>query len=52
MLEWFPFPSSVKLLEPEMEPGTSASQANSVLSELSGKPQILVFRYENIEELG
>jgi len=39
---WFPFHSPGDLPDPRLKPGTPALQANSLLSKLLGKHQMLV----------
>ena len=39
ILEWLPFPSPGDLPDPGIEPGSPALQADSLLTELRGKPQ-------------
>ena len=38
VLEWLPFPSLGDLPNPGIEPGSSVLQADSLLTELQGKP--------------
>ena len=42
MLEWQPFPSLGDLLNPGIEAGSPTLQADSLLSEPSGKPSALI----------
>ena len=40
--EWLPFPSPGDLPDPGIEPGSSSLQADSLPTELQGKPNYLV----------
>ena len=47
----YPIPSSGDLPDPGIEPGSPALQADSLLTELSGKPKYLFLEYR-IPSLG
>ena len=48
ILEWLPFPSPGDLPDPGIEAGSSALQAGSLLTELSGKTVVLSIEIPNI----
>ena len=47
ILEWVPFPSPGDLPNPGIEPGSPALQADSLLTELSGSPVIILRFYKS-----
>ena len=47
ILEWVPFPSPGDLPNPGIKPGSPALQADSLLTELSGSPVIILRFYES-----
>ena len=48
ILEWLPFPSLGDLPDPGIEPGSAALQADSLSTELPGKPIVLSVEIPNI----
>ena len=47
-----PFPSPADLPNPRIEPGAPALQADSLLTELQGKPKVTVRRVKVFKKLG